>query len=743
MTYFSHELGVDPKTGQSVILSPEARQLSLYIVGKAGMGKSKLLEHFACADMRTRDGLLYLDPHSDSAELLLSCAAAILLDQRGEQLIFWDPTDTERPFGLNPFYCPDPEQIGRQAGNFVAALGSLSEFANIFEQGAPHMKDVLYHMAFAFLSNQGYTLAETPLFLEDSTFRARFYAALDRLHPQVADYWRQVDKMRPQEQREFVRSTANKLRRFSLDPTMRHIFGQSTNSLDFRAIMDKGLKVIVKLPSEALGPDNAAFIGAFIVWEVYRAALSRADVPQAERRQFHLICDEFQTFMSTAFPLLITQCRKYGVDTVVAHQTRAQLTDVGTRQATLTVGNKVVFSVTGADAQELAKEFKIPPPEAVVSGQTQKYTFAPYPLRFIATHGHDDLDLLSEYRHFFTELEEFKLFMLGTPNTVGTLTTKFPIHHIGLSPEVLKLVMERFEKAVEEHLFAAMTVPQDIIPTELDHLPHMAAWRRVVPKFDMDYPKSREVIHTALEEMYAPLVRPTIGQQVYLALQILRRLHKEWLAEYYLVRKTYNEVYYRFLKEEGELFADRVDDYLRPDRDANSFRRPVWWHVKESNNTFGISDTEWETADKLLTWEKELLSAIARLSYALWRSPCYTHSGQLEPTYDKPRLYSDVQAEIANELSTLPPYKIRCSVIEKGQIVEHTLLRNKPVEQGLTMAAAISTFKANVVKMREMSRTIYGRDGEQVERAIRARVGALSDRMEYEEGEDDYRPEEK
>src|SRR5687768_6192440 len=93
-------IGVDTATGEIVLLPAEARDLSVYIIGKAGVGKSKLLEHIAFQDMKNGDGLLFLDPHADSAELLLH---HIPRGREGD-VIWWDPTDRQRPFGLNPFW---------------------------------------------------------------------------------------------------------------------------------------------------------------------------------------------------------------------------------------------------------------------------------------------------------------------------------------------------------------------------------------------------------------------------------------------------------------------------------------------------------------------------------------------------------------------------------------------------------------------------------------------------------------
>ncbi len=120
-------LGHDAVSGLPVRVSEEARNLSTYVVGIKGMGKSTLLEGIAAQDIRNGDGLCYIDPHGDSADLLLN-TISLYASHRIKDVIFWDIADVKHPFGLNPFYCPDEDAVERVAEDFVPALESLEEF---------------------------------------------------------------------------------------------------------------------------------------------------------------------------------------------------------------------------------------------------------------------------------------------------------------------------------------------------------------------------------------------------------------------------------------------------------------------------------------------------------------------------------------------------------------------------------------------------------------------------------------
>ena len=87
------------------------------------------------------------------------------------------------------------------------------------------------------------------------------------------------------------------------------------------------------------------------------------EIPEEQRRPFHLYVDEYQTFATKTFPQLQSEARKYGIDTTVAHQFRDQLDDEN-RGSTLNVANIICLRVSGKDAVEIAQQFDLTPPEA-------------------------------------------------------------------------------------------------------------------------------------------------------------------------------------------------------------------------------------------------------------------------------------------------------------------------------------------------------------------------------------------
>src|SRR6202035_3158885 len=108
-------------------------------------------------------------------------------------------------------------------------------------------------------------------------------------------------------------------------PLLRNIIGQSRTSLDLRAIMDEGRVLLVNLSKGRVGDDASALLGSFLVTAIQLAAMSRAELPEAERRDFCLYVDEFQNYATDSFATILSEARKYRLSITCANQFLAQV----------------------------------------------------------------------------------------------------------------------------------------------------------------------------------------------------------------------------------------------------------------------------------------------------------------------------------------------------------------------------------------------------------------------------------
>ena len=131
--------------------------------------------------------------------------------------------------------------------------------------------------------------------------------------------------------------------------------------------MDSGKVLLVNLSKGRIGDVNAQLLGLIFVNKVNMAAMSRADVPQRDRKRFYLYVDEFQNFITDAFATILSEARKYELNLVMAHQYIGQLVgktaaydQASTKMRDAVFGNVgtiMSFKIGAEDAEYMAKEF--------------------------------------------------------------------------------------------------------------------------------------------------------------------------------------------------------------------------------------------------------------------------------------------------------------------------------------------------------------------------------------------------
>jgi hypothetical protein len=85
--------------------------------------------------------------------------------------------------------------------------------------------------------------------------------------------------------------------------------------------------------------------------------MSRADVPEEDRRDFYLYVDEFHSFTSDSFAAILSEARKYRLCLTLSHQYLRQLRPAISDAVMGNVGSLVAFRVGHDDAESLQKAF--------------------------------------------------------------------------------------------------------------------------------------------------------------------------------------------------------------------------------------------------------------------------------------------------------------------------------------------------------------------------------------------------
>jgi Helicase HerA, central domain/TraM recognition site of TraD and TraG len=323
------------------------RRAHIYIIGKTGTGKSTLIANLAGQDAANGAGFALLDPHGDLVEQVLRSVP----QERQGDLIYFNVPDTTRLLAFNPL-----EGTGVIFRPLVVS-GLISVFKKIWaEFWGPRMEYVLRNTLLALMEFPGATLLDVPRMLDDPTFRAHVLALVQ--NAQVRRFWlREYQNYPARFRAEAIAPIQNKVGEFLVNPILRRIVGQPKSALNLRQMMDEGKILLVNLAKGKIGEDTAALLGAMLVTKISLAALSRAELPEAGRRDFHLYVDEFPSFTTSAFASMLAEMRKYRVGLVLAHQYLSQLEEP-VRDAILgNVGTMIAFRTGLTDALLLEKEF--------------------------------------------------------------------------------------------------------------------------------------------------------------------------------------------------------------------------------------------------------------------------------------------------------------------------------------------------------------------------------------------------
>jgi CxxC-x17-CxxC domain-containing protein len=323
------------------------RRKHMYVIGKTGMGKTVMLSNMAISDIENGFGLAFIDPHGESAEHLLD----FVPEKRLKDVIYFCPHDTEYPIAFNPL-----ESVGEEQRNLVAS-GILEIFKKIWpDVWSARMEYILNNCLMALLEYPNSTLLGIMRLLTDKDYRDRIVSGLK--DPVVKSFWvNEFARYHDKFQVEAIAPIQNKVGQFLTNPLVRNIVGQPKSSFNIRQIMDEGKILIVNLSKGRIGEVNSALLGAMLVTKIQQAALSRADIPESERRDFMLYVDEFQTFATEAFATILSEARKYHLCLIISHQYIGQLPESVKAAIFGNVGTFVVFRVGAEDAEWLEKEF--------------------------------------------------------------------------------------------------------------------------------------------------------------------------------------------------------------------------------------------------------------------------------------------------------------------------------------------------------------------------------------------------
>ena len=331
------------------------RRRHVYIVGKSGTGKSKVIELLMRQDIGQGRGICLFDPNGD----LISDLLDFIPEERAGDVVIIDPLRTIAPILFNPLRGIASEHRYEAARSILEIFSA--QFGSSWNPRMEHMMRFLFLALFEYPQS---TMQGMLSMLTDENYRAKVTAALS--NELIARFW-QIEFPLWMKNEEIEANTLmpliNKIGQFLTDPLLRTIFKTGENRIDMKRFVDEKKIVLINCARSRLGKENATFLASLFIIKLKEAGMFRSRSPEAERDDFYVYIDEFHHLVTEAFENLMSEGRKYGFALTISHQYLGQIIEHFRASIFGNAGTIIVFRVSGEDAarleSEMAPVFKI------------------------------------------------------------------------------------------------------------------------------------------------------------------------------------------------------------------------------------------------------------------------------------------------------------------------------------------------------------------------------------------------
>ena len=356
--------GVADQAGERLGISIGDALYHTVLLGPTGAGKSTALAHLALADIAAGRGVLLIDPKTD----LVADILARIPEQRRDDVVVIDPTSS-RPVGINPLARAQTTRgasssvgggvLGGGASPELVADTVLATLKGVFaESWGVRVEQVLAAALVTLARTPGATLVDLPLVLTNAAYRQRLMAASGADPLGTGQFWAAYEALSEAQRQQWVGPVLTRLQPFLIRPHLRATLGQAAPSFDLGEVFTRRRIVLVSLNKGVLGAESARLLGSLLVGQLWPLSLARAAVEPSRRHVVSVFIDEVQDYLSLPGSLAdaLAQARSLGAAFHLAHQYRGQLPPALKAGIDANARNKIIFSLSAADAAELARQ---------------------------------------------------------------------------------------------------------------------------------------------------------------------------------------------------------------------------------------------------------------------------------------------------------------------------------------------------------------------------------------------------
>ncbi len=352
-------LGTNTYRGEKkkIFMHDEDRFRHFYIIGQTGTGKSSIIQLMARQDLHNGKGMCVVDPHGSLIDDLLP----YIPRERADDVIFFNPADTERPMGLNLLEGKTEEERD------LIALDAMNMMVKMFgeEIFGPRIQDYFRNGCLTLMEDEEEGGAITDLVRLFTDDEWQKYKVAKVKNPIVKSFWEnQMAKTGQREKQEMIPYFAAKFGQFVTNTLIRNIVGQTKSSFDVAECMNSNKIILMNLSKGLIGDINSTLLGMIVVNKIQVAAMRRQRMEKEARKDFFLYIDEFQNFVTPSIESILSEARKYRLGLILAHQYIDQLEKESKLAGSVSlkgaifgnVGTMMMYKIGPQDAEVAVKE---------------------------------------------------------------------------------------------------------------------------------------------------------------------------------------------------------------------------------------------------------------------------------------------------------------------------------------------------------------------------------------------------
>lgn len=360
-------------TPVSIPVPDDVRFEHTHIVGGTGHGKTQLLQYLLMDDLAraldSKMSVVVLDP---DGTLIRTISQTDYFDDLllGDRAIFIDPTDSERPIGLNLFDVSHLDGADARTRETIEN-NTIELFEYFFDallgsELTGKQTTLFRYLGLLLMQIPGGNIHTLRELMEDGK---RFKPYTDKLGGSAKTFFetRFWSKDLQATKTQVLSRLWGVLSNRSLD----RVFSATRNSLDLDRALQDGKIIFVHTSKENLGEEGSAIFSRMMVALLGQSLIRRAAIKPVDRTPTYLYLDEAEGVIDQTLVRLLAQVRKYRGAITLAHQHLDQLGASARAGVLANTSIKLAGGISAKDASALAPEFRTRP-ETLLSFKKDK-----------------------------------------------------------------------------------------------------------------------------------------------------------------------------------------------------------------------------------------------------------------------------------------------------------------------------------------------------------------------------------